>query len=472
MSSPVRVRFAPSPTGYLHVGSGHSALANWLFARHHGGEFLLRIEDTDAERNRPELIDNVLDMLRWLGLEWDGTPVHQSERAHLYLDAAQKLVSVGSAYYCDCTGEDVQARNKAAGGKPGYDGHCRDRGLDAGPGRALRFRTQREGRTGWTDLVRGEISFANSDIEDFVVLRGNGAPMFLLANCFDDADMGITHVIRGEDHVNNTPKYLMLQEAIGLTPPEAFAHMPLLVNEQRKKLSKRRDDVSMSDYRDRGYLPEAMVNYLALLGWGPSDGVEVRPVAEIVDLYRLEDVNASPAYFDQKKLSFVNAEHIRALSGDAFIARSEPFLTRGPAAVEALRSLVVEVQERVRTLAEVEPMIEFLVVDEPEVDEASWTKVVTKGKAVAEMLDATTERLEALPEGGWSPEAIQAAVSDAAMAAGLVNAEGAPQLSKAQGPVRVAISGRSVGPPLWESITVLGRERTLERLRAMRSRLE
>jgi len=449
-----------------------------MFARRNGGEFLLRIEDTDAERNRPELIDNVLDMLRWLGLEWDGTPVHQSERGDLYRDAASKLVAAGAAYYCDCTAEDVQARNKAAGGKPGYDGHCRDRALEPGPARAVRFRTPRDGRTGWTDLVRGEISFANSDIEDFVVVRGNGAPMFLLANSFDDADMGITHVIRGEDHVNSTPKYLMLQEALGLKTPEAFAHMPLLVNEQRKKLSKRRDDVSMADYRDRGYLPEAMANYLALLGWGPADGVEVRPVEEIVALYRLEDVNASPAFFDQKKLSFVNAEHIRALAPAEFLTRSEPFLTRGASARAALESMVTEVQERVRTLAEVEPMIEFLVVDEPEVDEASWTKVVTKGKLVTEMLDATIERLAGLAsdgggqESGWNPAAIQVAVADAAVAAGLVNAEGAPQLSKAQGPVRVAISGRSVGPPLWESLATLGPERTLARLRAMRSRLE
>ena len=248
MPTPVRVRFAPSPTGFLHVGSGHSALANWLFARHNDGAFLLRIEDTDAERNRPELIDNVLEMLHWLGLEWDGEPVHQSDRGDLYLDAAAGLVAAGTAYHCECTGEEVQARNKAAGGKPGYDGFCRDRGLGPGPGRAVRFRTPREGRTGWTDLVRGEISFANADVEDFVVVRGNGAPMFLLANSFDDADMGITHVIRGEDHVNSTPKYLLLLEAIGLAAPQAFAHMPLLVNEQRKKLSKRRDDVSMADF--------------------------------------------------------------------------------------------------------------------------------------------------------------------------------------------------------------------------------
>ncbi|MCU1356879.1 MAG: gltX [Acidimicrobiales bacterium] len=471
MTSPVRVRFAPSPTGFLHVGSGHSALANWLVARQTGGEFLLRIEDTDAERNRPELVDNVLEMLQWLGLQWDGEPVRQSERGQLHADAAAKLVAAGAVYFCDCTSEEVQARNKAAGGKPGYDGFCRDRGLEPGPGRAARFRTPREGRTGWTDLVRGEISFANADLEDFVVLRGDGSPVFLLANAFDDADMGITHVIRGEDHVNSTPKYLLLLDGLGLSRPTAFAHMPLLVNEQRKKLSKRRDDVSMADYRERGYLPEAMVNYLALLGWGPSDGVEVRPIAEIIDRYRLEDVNASPAFFDQKKLSFVNAEKIRALPVPEFLARARPFLTHGEASAAALESLATEVQERVRTLAEVEPMIEFLVVDEPEVNEASWTKAITKGKAVAEMLDATIAWLEALDDDAWQPEPIQRAVSAAAIDAGLVNAEGGPQLSKAQGPVRVAISGRTVGPPLWESITVLGRERTLARLRVTRGRL-
>ncbi|MCU1499930.1 MAG: glutamate--tRNA ligase [Acidimicrobiales bacterium] len=471
VSRPLRVRFAPSPTGFLHVGSAHSALANWLVARRTGGEFLLRIEDTDAERNRPELVDNVLGMLQWLGLQWDGTPVHQSDRGTLYADAAAKLVADGRVYFCDCTTIDVQARNKAAGGKPGYDGFCRDRGLEAGPGRAARFRTPRDGRTGWTDLVRGEVSFANADLEDFVVLRGNGTPVFLLANAFDDADMGITHVIRGEDHVNSTPKYLLLGEAMGLPRPDAFAHMPLLVNEGRKKLSKRRDDVSVADYRDRGYLPEALVNYLALLGWGPADGTEVRPISEIVELYRLEDVNASPAFFDQKKLSFVNAEYIRALTPAEFQERAKPYLTRGPASEAALAAMASEVQERVRTLTEVEPMIEFLVVDEPEIDEASWTKAITKGKAVAEMLDATIVRLDALGPDEWSPEPIQAAVSRAAVDAGLVNAEGHPQLSKAQGPVRVAISGRTVGPPLWESIAVLGRERTLARLRGTRGRL-
>ncbi|MCB0976478.1 MAG: glutamate--tRNA ligase, partial [Acidimicrobiales bacterium] len=354
---------------------------------------------------------------------------------------------------------------------PGYDGHCRDRDLEPGPGRALRFKVPREGRTGWHDLVRGDVSFANVDLEDFVVVRGNGTPLFLLANAYDDADMGITHVIRGEDHVNSTPKYLLLLDALGMARPKAFAHMPLLVNEQRKKLSKRRDDVSVADYRDRGFLPEAMVNYLSLLGWGPADGVEVRPVAEIVDLYRLEDVNPSPAFFDPKKLSFVNAEHIRSLSTAEFVRRAEPFLSRGPASLAALESLATETQERVRTLTEVEPMIEFLVVDEPEMDEASWNKAITKGRNVTEMLDATIGRLEALDEDSWTPPAVQEAVGAAAIDAGLVNAEGAPQLSKAQGPVRVALTGRTVGLPLWESIVELGRERTLDRLRATRARL-
>jgi glutamyl-tRNA synthetase len=472
--APVRVRFAPSPTGFLHVGSGHSALANWLFARHNGGQFLLRIEDTDAERNRPELIGNVLEMLEWLGLSWDGEPVHQSTRADLYRAAAEKLFASGHAYYCDCTAELVQARAAERGGKPGYDRFCRDRGLGPGDGRALRFRVPDGGATGWTDLIRGEVSFEHENIEDFVVLRSNGAPMFLLANAFDDADMAITHVIRGEDHVNSTPKYLLLQKALELPQPEAFAHMPLLVNEGRKKLSKRRDDVSMSDYRDRGFLPHAMVNYLALLGWGPPDGVEVRPVEEIVELYRLEDVNPSPAFFDLKKLSHVNAEHIRLLSRDAFLAAAKPFLRGGEPAAAALDALATEVQERVRTLDEIEPMIDFLYLEEPVVDEASWRKAMEKGKAVPEMLDASVARLGALAAAGvdhWVPDEIRAAVEAAAVDAGLVNAEGQAQLSKAQGPVRVAISGRTVGPPLFESLAVLGPDRTLSRLRSTRSRL-
>lgn len=469
MTGAPTVRFAPSPTGFLHVGSAHSALANWLVARRHGGTFRLRIEDTDAERNRPELVDNVLEMLRWLGLEWDGEPVHQSDRADEHRRVGLEMAERGLAYWCDCTPEAVQARAKERGGPPGYDGFCRDRGLERGEGRALRFRVP-EGRTGWTDLVRGEVSFDNATLEDFVLLRSNGSPVFLLVNALDDADMGITHVIRGEDHVNGTPKYILILRALGLPEPEAFAHMPLLVNESRKKLSKRRDDVSVADYRAEGFLPEAMVNYLALLGWGPPDGVEVRPVSEIVELYDLSQVNPSPAFFDRKKLTHVNGEWIRRLALDDFVARATAFLPPEDGAHAALVALGPLVQERVKTLAEVPDMVDFLWRDDVDLDEAAWTKA-TKG-AGAEVLPAALDAFAALAEGdGWTAEALSAAVEEVAASVGLVNTEGRPQVGKAQAPIRVAVTGRAVGPPLWESLVALGPERTLARLGAARARL-
>src|ERR687897_2355995 len=243
-----RLRFAPSPTGYLHVGSARAVLFNWLVARREGGEMLLRIEDTDAERNRPELTDNIFEMLDWLGLGWDGEPVHQSERLDLYAAAAGKLLAGGQAYWCDCTSEQVQARAKERGGPPGYDGFCRDRGLAQGDATALRFQAPDDGTTTFTDVVRGQVSFENKSIEDFVLLRSTGMPMFLLSNAYDDATMGITHVVRGEDHVPGTPKYLLLRDALGLGRPEVFAHLPMLVNEGRKKLSKRKDAVSVADF--------------------------------------------------------------------------------------------------------------------------------------------------------------------------------------------------------------------------------
>lgn len=469
--TPVRVRFAPSPTGYLHVGGARTVLFNWLFARHCGGEFLLRIEDTDTERNRPELIEAIYDAMRWLGLDWDGEPVHQSDRFEVYQQAAARLVESGRAYACDCTPEAVQARARERGGPPGYDGHCRDRGLDPGEGKALRFRAPDEGSTTFTDLVRGEVSFDNAGIEDFVLLRSNGTPTFLLANIIDDAFMEITHVIRGEEHVNGTPKYLLLSEALGLGYRPVFAHLPLLVNEQRKKLSKRRDDVSVNDYRDRGFLAEAMRNYLALLGWGPADGVEIRPIGEFVSQFDLSDVNPSPAFFDVKKLTHINAEYIRALAPAEFVEMATPFLTGGEAARAALEAMAPLVQERVRTLAEVDEMIDFLWLDEPVIDEAAWDKEIVRGKAAAGMLEATEARLGALDGDDWNAARIRAEIEAATVALGFVNAEGAPQLAKTQGPVRVVTTGRRVGPPLFEALEVLGRERTVARIAAGRARM-
>ena len=462
-----RFRFAPSPTGYLHVGGARTVLFNWLEARRTGGELVLRIEDTDTERNRPELTQNILDMLEWLGLTWDGTPILQSQRSELYQAAADKLRAADRAYWCDCTPEQVQERAKARGGPPGYDGFCRDRGVTQGPTTALRFRSPDEGATAFDDLVRGHVSVENRTLEDFVLLRSSGTPTFLLANIVDDADMDITHVVRGEEHVNGTPKYLCLADALGLDYRPVFAHLPVLVNEQRKKLSKRKDSVSVAEFEAAGYLPEAMVNYLALLGWGPKDGVEIRPVAEIVELFRLEDVTSSPAFFDVKKLQAFNAEHLRALSTEEFLDRTRPFASTD--AMDALAPIAGLVQERVRLLTEVEPMVAFLLDEPLAVDEDSWTKAMVKGKAAPEMLDAAIEGLDGLDD--WTADGIRTAIEAAAVTAGLVNAEGQPQLSKAQGPVRVATTGRTVGPPLFESLEALGRSRTLERLRAARERL-
>ena len=335
----------------------------------------------------------------------------------------------------------------------------------------MRFRTPAEGTTSFEDLVRGTVTFENAKLEDFVLLRSNGIPTFLLANVIDDADMGITHVVRGEEHVNGTPKYLLLGEALGLDHRPVFAHLPVLVNEARKKLSKRRDAaaVSVAEFRENGFLPEAMVNYVATLGWGPPDGVEIRPLTELVELFCLEDVTPSPAFFDVKKLTHFNAEYIRALDTDEFVARARPFFTHGEATEAALRPLAELVRERVRLLSEVEPMVDFLLTDEIVIDDESWQRSVLKlGERAAAMLDAA---LAGLAECAWERDAIEAALLAASSEAGIVNAEGNPQMAKAQGPVRVAVTGRSVGPPLYESLVVLGRDRTLARLRAARSRL-
>ncbi len=450
------------------MGSARAALFNWLFARSRGGAFLLRIEDTDAERSRPELTDDIVDMLGWLGLDWDEEPLHQSGRLEAYTEAASRLAGAGAAYRCGCTAAELTARHEARGGPPGYDGHCRDLGLGPGPGRALRFRTPTDGVTAWDDVVRGKVRFEHAHLEDFVLLRSDGTPTFLLANVVDDDAMGITHVIRGEDHVNGTPKYLLIRAALGLVDQPVFAHLPLLVNEGRKKLSKRRDDVSLGDYRDRGFLPEAMANYLALLGWGPPDGVERRPMDEIVALFRLEDVNASPAFFDARKLEHLNAEYIRALPCEEFLARSAAFLTHGERARAALAALGPQVQERVRTLAEAEGYVDFVWLDEPSVDALAWEKVFGRDPRGAVALDAAVVALAEVP---FTLEALRAALQGVAGAAGYVNPEGRPQLAKAQAPVRVAVTGRTTGPPLFESLVVLGRSATLARLQAARARL-
>jgi glutamyl-tRNA synthetase len=460
MTRPVRVRFAPSPTGYFHVGGARTALFNRIVATQSGGTFVLRIEDTDTERNRDEWTDGILDALRWIGADWDEGPYFQSQRAHLYREAADRLLVAGRAYYCDCTGEVVQART-AGNATPGYDGHCRDRGLDEAPGRALRFRTPDAGTTTVVDLVRGTPTFDNSLLEDFVLVRGNGGAMFILANVVDDIDMGITHVIRGEEHLPNTPKALLLWEALGGGAPPVFAHVSVMVNEARQKLSKRRDKVALEDYRREGYLRDAMRNYLMLLGWAPPDGREILPWDDVLASFRLEDVNASPAFFDVKKLAAFNGEYLRALDTEAFVEACRPWLV-APAAPWApdsfdervFHALAPLVQTRVQVLSDVPGMVDFLFLDRPEIDPAAWDKAMKDpGRAV--LADTAT----AYATCEWTAEALKAALEAVGTVHGL-------KLGKAQAPVRVAITGRSVGPPLFESIEALGRDRTAARLRA------
>src|SRR6476469_831717 len=315
---PLRLRFAPSPTAFFHVGGAHTALYNRILTTQHGGTLILRIEDTDAERNRPEWTQGILDALRWIGAEWDEGPYFQSERAPLHRDAAARLYADGAAYYCDCTREQVEARTKG-NATPGYDGFCRDRGLEPGPGRARRFRTPREGTTTVVDLIRGTPTFENRLIEDFVIQRGDGSATFILANVVDDMDLKVSHVVRGEEHLPNTPKAQLLWEALGGGEPPVWAHVPVLVNEKRQKLSKRRDKVALESYRDEGYLADAMRNYLMTLGWAPPGDREIVPWAVIEEQFRLEDVVPSPAFFDVKKLTAFNGEYLRQLSPEQFV---------------------------------------------------------------------------------------------------------------------------------------------------------
>jgi glutamyl-tRNA synthetase len=454
---PVRVRMAPSPTGFFHVGSVRTSLYNWLYAQRQGGTFVLRIEDTDAERNKEEWVDMIYEALRWLGLDWQEL-YRQSERAELHTAAAQELEAAGMAYWCGCTREDVDARAAERGGPPGYDGYCRDRNLGPGEGRALRFLTPDIGTTVVHDVVRGDPSFENSTIEDFVILRSNGSAMFLLANVVDDGDMAITHVIRGEDHLPNTPKYLLLWDALGFGEHPVFAHLPMIVNEQRKKLSKRRDPVALEQYREEGYLPEVMLNYLALVGWSPPDNRERMTVEEMVQLFRLEDIGKSAGFFDVQKLRAFNGEAIRALPVERFVELATPFLPP-EVDVEVFRTLAPLVQERVFVLSEIWPMVDFLFLDEPPEDEASWAKGM-KAEAPG-VLDAASA---AFAGCDWDAETIKATL--------LAVGEGLElNLKKTQAPVRVAVTGRTVGPPLFESLEVLGRERTLARLAAARAKL-
>jgi glutamyl-tRNA synthetase len=429
-------------------------LFNWALARQQGGTFVLRIEDTDEARNRPEWTQGIIDSLAWIGISADDPhfegPLYQSHYVDEHVAAARRLFESGHAYYCEMTPDEIQDRARAEG-TTGYGGWSRDLGLGPGSGRVLRFRVP-AGSTVVHDLVRGEVSFDNATIEDFVLLRGNGTPVFILANVVDDLSMRISHVVRAEEHLPNTPKQQMIWEALGERPP-VWAHVPVLVNEQRKKLSKRRDKVALEQYREEGYLADAMVNYLMTLGWSPGE-TEIRPWSAMEPVFRLEDVNTSPAFFDLKKLAAFNGEYIRMLSVDELVVACEPWL---PAEWDRARfaEIALHIQQRLVTLADAPGVVDFLFAADPVIDEESWAKTFAPEWAVPLLAD-TAGAFDGL--GDWTADALKATLEDVMTRYEL-------KLGKAQAPVRVAVTGRTVGPPLFEALEVLGRDETLRRMR-------
>lgn len=456
-SGTLRTRFSPAPTGFLHVGNARSALFGWLVAKQAGGEMLLRVEDTNAELYKPEYVESMLGALAWLHIDFDGEPLYQSTRADLYRSATGSLIAAGAAYRCECTTEEVKART-ANNPVPGYDGRCRDRDLPDRSDTAVRFRVPDEGDLVFDDVVHGKVTIPLGPLEDFVIQRSNGSATFYLPNALDDVDMAITHVIRGDDLLNTVPRVLLIREALGNNDRPVYAHLPMIVNDRRKKLSKRRDDVAIESYITRGYLGNAMANYLAVLGWGPPDGVEIRPMEEIVDLFRLDDVVKSSAFFDLKKLDHFDATYIRAMPAPEFAEKAAAWLGR-PVPV----ALLGEVQTRVVKMEDVPDQLGFLFVDEVEAVGPEWQKGVAKlGPVAAAILD---DAVAEYSHCDWEADVLHELTASITERHGLA-------LAKGQAPIRVAVTGRTVGPPLFQSLVALGRDRTLDRIRKARARLD
>ncbi|MBF6146668.1 MULTISPECIES: glutamate--tRNA ligase [Nocardia] len=479
----VRVRFCPSPTGTPHVGLIRTALFNWAFARHHGGTFVFRIEDTDAARDSEESYHAILDALRWLGLTWDEgpevggpyAPYRQSQRRELHLDVVQRLLAAGEAYESFSTPEEVEARHRAAGRDPklGYDNFDRDLTPEQiaaykAEGRPAVVRLRMPGHDlVWNDLVRGEITAKAGTVPDFALTRGTGDPLYTLVNPVDDALMKITHVLRGEDLLSSTPRQLALYAAlqrIGVaefTPQ--FGHLPFVMGQGNKKLSKRDPESNLFAHRDRGFIPEGLLNYLALLGWSLAEDRDVFSMAEMVDAFEISKVNSNPARFDQKKADAINAEHIRLLDTGDFARRLREFLTAhghiGAEVDDRVFAAAAElVQTRIVVLGDAWDLLKFLFVPAEEfaVDEAAAQKNL--GPDAAPVLQAAVAALDGVSE--WTPPVLEEALKKA-----LVDDLGLKP-RKAFGPVRVAVTGSHISPPLYESLELLGREVTMRRLRA------
>ena len=480
MAENIRVRFAPSPTGDLHVGNIRTALFDWAFARHTGGKFIFRIEDTDKERVTDEYIQRAIDTLKWLGLNWDegpevggpNGPYLQSERLHIYKEWADKFLASGAAYHCYCSAEELEAereRQRQANVAPGYGGTCRNLSnqqienyKNEGRKPVVRMRMD-DGVTTFVDEIRGEVSFDHKFVPDFVLMRADGSPLYTLAVAVDDVLMNVTHILRGEDLLSSTPRQIQVYKAMGLTPDKypTFAHLPFVMGQDNAKLSKRNGEVSIAWYREQGYLPEAICNYLALLGWSPGNDREDISMQELVDLFEVHDVHSSPARFDMKKLEAINGDKIRALTLDQFLERSLPFLINAKVItgenkeIELVKSALPIIQERIVKLAEIPAMLKFLFVDKLEIEEESKNKITDDQSK--QVLKRALEVLE--PILGWQHESIEAALRGA-----LIDELGLkPRI--AFGAVRIAITGSHISPPLFESMELLGKAPTMVRIK-------
>lgn len=456
---PVITRFAPSPTGYLHIGGARTALFNWLFARHHGGTFILRIEDTDQARSTEESIKAILDAMEWLGMDWDEGPHYQTARFDLYRDYLQRLLDTGHAYYCDCSPDDLDARRKAAmaeGRKPKYDGRCRGRNLGPGPNRAVRFRCPDSGTTVLNDLIKGPIFFDNGELDDLVLQRSDGIPTYNFAVVVDDITMKISHVIRGDDHVNNTPRQILIYQALGEPLPH-FGHVPMILGPDRARMSKRHGATSVMAYKEMGYLPQSLINYLVRLGWSHGDQ-EIFSVRELIEKFGLENVGKSASVYNPEKLLWLNAHYIKESDPRDLVPLLQPFLEhRGypPRDPAYLAGAVRTLQPRSKTLVEMAENMKYYLVEDLEYEEAAAKKFLKP-----EMIDpfrrliAGVEGMDHLDEKGLEKVFEQVVVTELGL-----------KFGKVAQPVRVALTGGTVSPGLFEVMEVLGKAVVLKRLR-------
>jgi len=457
--SEVKTRFAPSPTGYLHIGGARTALFNWLFARHHGGQFVLRIEDTDLERSTQESVDAILEGMQWLGLDWDEGPYYQSKRGDIYKEHLDRLLKEEQAYRCYCSQDELTAKREAAmkaGKKPKYDGTCRNSKEEpAGRSYTIRFKAPLEGSTCVEDMIKGKVSFDNNELDDLIIARSDGTPTYNFVVVIDDATMGITHIIRGDDHLNNTPRQILLYEALGYKPP-IFGHVPLILGEDKKRLSKRHGATSVMAYKEMGYLPHALVNYLARLGWSHGDQ-EIFSMEELVKYFNANQIGKSAGVFNAEKLLWLNAHYIRESSVHDLACMIKPVMEKSGVTPERgpqLNQVVTLLQDRARTIEELAQTARIYYVEDVEIDENAAKKFLTSESAP--ILNDVAREIEEMKD--FSLEGIETAFKDLISKKELKMKHVGP-------PVRVALTGVTSSPGIFEIIELLGREKSAERIK-------